>query len=118
MGLASALIIWSAGSEPLPVCLLVLCLAVYELGWGAADEACMGFWRYWWVSGFLGTLFAWLFEFWPHVFHGRLEFISVWSVVLWATVGGLLELVRRSHISRRLKLLAVAAAVGVAGVPE
>ena len=114
VGLASALAIWSAGSESLPAWALVTGLAVYELGWQAPNEAWARFWRGWWVSGLLGTLFAWLFEFWPHVFHARLEFISVWHVGLWMIAGGLLELISHFNISWRWRLLAIAAAAGTA----
>lgn len=134
VGAASALGMWSAGSELLPAWLLVAGLAVWELmraGGGRAGarpskrptESAMqprtlaGFWRGWWVSGFLGTTAAWLFEFWPHVFHGRLEFISVWHVSLWVICGALLEYVARSRGSATLQtLLAIGTAIGLAVV--
>jgi hypothetical protein len=114
VGLASALMIWSAGSEILPVWALVAGLALWELGWKTADEAYVRFWRGWWVSGLLGTLCAWLFEFWPHVFHGRLEFISMWHVALWLILGALFEFVCRPRISIGWKIPAAGAAIGVA----
>jgi hypothetical protein len=112
VGLASAVAMWSAGSEMLPAWGLVAGLALWELGWRVPDEAHIQFWRGWWISGLLGTLSAWLFEFWPHVFHGQLEFISVWSVTLWAVTGGLLEWVGRPRVSRGGKLLGIAVAAG------
>lgn len=114
VGLTSALAIWSAGSEVLPVWALVTGLALWELGWRTADEAHVRFWRGWWVSGLSGTFCAWLFEFWPHVLHGRLEFISIWHVALWLILGVLLEFVRLPRISIGWKIPAAAAAVGVA----
>jgi hypothetical protein len=116
VGLATAVAIWSAGSEMMPACGLVGGLALYELGWKTADEAHKQFWRAWWISGLLGTMAAWLFEFWPHVFHGDLELISVWHVALWAIGGGLLEVVNCPRMPRGLKILAIVAAVGLAGL--
>jgi hypothetical protein len=114
VGLAMAVAIWSAGSEILPAGALVAGLAVWELGRGTPDDAHVRFWRGWWVSGLLGTAAAWLFEFWPHVFHGRLEFISVWHVTLWVIIGGLLELFARLRISLGWKLIAFLLAAGIA----
>jgi hypothetical protein len=84
VGIASAAAMWSAGTEMLPAWLAVAGLAAYE-----AERS--AFWRGWWIAGLAGTTAAWLFEFWPHVFHGRLEFISVWHVVLWLAGGAALE---------------------------
>jgi hypothetical protein len=84
IGIASAVAMWSAGTEILPVWLAVAGLAAYE-----AERS--AFWRGWWIAGLTGTTAAWLFEFWPHVFHGRLEFVSVWHVVLWMAGGAALE---------------------------
>lgn len=108
VGLACALLIWSAGLEVLPVWALVAGLAWYELARKPTGEV-IDFWRAWWVSGLVGTVLAWLFEFWPHVFHGHLEFISVWHVTSWLIVGGLLELAGRPRVPVTWKVLAVAA---------
>jgi len=116
VGIATALAIWSAGSEMMPACGLVGGLALYELGWQTADEGHKQFWRGWWISGLVGTLIAWLFEFWPHLFSQHLELISAWHVALWLIGGGLLELVSRSPISKSWKLLAILLAAGLSVV--
>ncbi len=107
VGLVTALGMWTAGSEMLPAWALVAGLAIRE----ARSET--GFWRAWWVSGLMGTTAAWLFEFWPHVFHGHLEFISAWHVGLWCVTGGLLEFLR-SERQRSRQVIAVLAAVALA----
>jgi hypothetical protein len=113
VGLSCAVLIWSAGLEVLPAWLLVAALAFYELSRRSSVEGITDFWRAWWVSGLLGTMGAWLFEFWPHVFHGHLEFISVWHVGSWLVVGGILELAARPRVPMGWKLLAVAAGVAL-----
>jgi len=113
VGLASAAGMWSAGSELLPALGLVAGLAVYETGWRSKDDKRMRFWRGWWIAGLVGTAVAWLFEFWPHVFHGRLEYISVWHVIACGVCGGLLELLYRSKAGGWEKLAMVGAAVGL-----
>ena len=117
IGLASALGMWSAGSELLPAWLLVAGLAVWETGEHGEN---LPFWRAWWVSGLLATMAAWVFEFWPDLFHGHLEFISVWHVALWCLCGILLEfLARRRPVSTPTKagalLLTLLAAIVAAG---
>ncbi len=107
VGLACAMLIWSAGLEALPAWALVAGLAMYELGFASGPEEAKRFWRGWWVSGFIGTTVAWLFEFWPRVFHGHLEFISVWHVVSWAIIGVVLEFIGRPQVAGGWKVLAV-----------
>jgi hypothetical protein len=111
LGLIGALALWSGGSELLPAWMLVAGLAVYDNVFAnSVDEAVFSFWRAWWVWGCIGTCVAWLFEFWPHPFHGHLEFISVWHVSLWAIVGGLIESSRGFSWVRSHRLLAVSIA--------
>ena len=112
VGSACALLIWSAGLEVLPAWALVAGLAFYELGWESSAEGTVEFWRAWWVSGLLGTMVVWLWEFWPYVFHGHLEFISVWHVASWAIVGAVLELAARPRVAVGWKLLAVVVGAG------
>jgi hypothetical protein len=111
IGLASAVAMWSAGSELLPALALVAGLAVYEMGWLSEEGERTAFWRGWWIAGLAGTTAAWLFEFWPLVWHGRLEFISLWHVSLWIIGGCLLEWLGRRRSSGRTKLMAVVGAV-------
>ncbi|HXI83935.1 MAG TPA: hypothetical protein VNL17_07570 [Verrucomicrobiae bacterium] len=112
LGLIGALGLWSGASELLPACLLVAGLAVYDNVFATSvDEAVFSFWRAWWICGCLGTCVAWLFEFWPHPFHGHLEFISVWHVALWVIVGGLMEASRGFPWVRSHRLLAISIAV-------
>ncbi len=96
VGLASAVGLWSAGSEMLPAWVVVAGLAVWEMSRAERRAHEDKFWRAWWVSGLAGTTAAWLYEFWPHVFHPGIEIISVWHVGLWLVCGGLLEYVARS----------------------
>jgi hypothetical protein len=116
VGLASAVGMWSAGSEFLVVWLVVAALAVYEAWRAPADVGRMKFWRAWWISGLIGTSAAWLFEFWPNVFHDRLELLSPWHVSLWLACGMLLEFVVRVRARCWWKLLAVGGALAVAVV--
>jgi len=113
VGLASALAMWSAGTELLPTLALVAMLAVYETGWLARDEKRTGFWRGWWIIGLAGTAAAWLFEFWPKVFHGHLEFISVWHVIAWCVGGALLECLAQWRMTQLGRWLAVIGAIGL-----
>jgi hypothetical protein len=112
IGLASAVAMWSAGVESLVAWSLIAGLGVYEAGWLARDDKRAGFWRGWWIAGFVGTIAAWLLEFWPRVFHGRLELISVWHAVLWGVSGTLLECLGQRQTPERRKLLLVVAATG------
>jgi hypothetical protein len=115
LGLIGALALWSGGSELLPAWMLVAGLAVYDnVLADSVDEGVFSFWRAWWICGCIGTCAAWLFEFWPHPFHGHLEFISVWDVALWAIVGGLIEASRGFSWVRSHRLLAVSIAALVA----
>ena len=114
VGLACAMLIWSAGLEVLPAWALVAGLGFCELSWRSPVEGTADFWRAWWVSGLLGTMVAWLFEFWPHVFHGHLEFISVWHVASWAIVGTVLELAGRPRVAVPWKLAAAVVGAGLA----
>ena len=116
VGLASAVGMWSAGSELLPALALVAGLAVCEAGWLTRDEGRTRFWRGWWMAALGGTTAAWLFEFWPHVWHGRLEFISIWHVGLWIIGGCLLECLARRRISGRTKWIAIGGAILMAVV--
>jgi hypothetical protein len=111
IGLVSGAAVWSAGSELLPALGLVAGLAVYETGWLPQDEKRTRFWRGWWIAGLMGTMAAWLFEFWPHVFHGRLEFISIWHVSVWIIGGYLLECLARRRQAQRTKWLLIGGAV-------
>jgi hypothetical protein len=81
------------------------------MGWLSQDEKRMKFWRGWWIAGLVGTMAAWLYEFWPHVFHGRLEFISVWHVAVWVIGGCLLECLARRPPAERTKWLLIGGAV-------
>ncbi len=111
LGLIGALALWSGASELLPAWMLVAGLAVYDNVLAkSVDEAVFSFWRAWWIWGCIGTCAAWLFEFWPHPFHGHLEFISVWHVALWVIVGGLMEASRGFSWVRSHRLLAVSMA--------
>jgi hypothetical protein len=114
VGLSCAVLIWSAGLEALPVWALAAGLAFYELCRRAETEEVAEFWRAWWMSGLLGTAAAWIFEFWPNVFHGRLEFISVWHVTLWALLGAVLEFASRPRLPLRWKMLALATGMVIA----
>ena len=111
IGLVSGVAMWSAGSELLPALGLVAGLAVYETGWLPQDEKRMRFWRGWWIAGLVGTATAWCFEFWPHIFHGRLEFISIWHVTVWVIGGCLLECLARRRHTEPTKWLLVGGAV-------
>jgi len=112
LGLIGALALWSGASELLPAWILIAGLAIYDnIFVTSVDEAVFSFWRAWWISGCIGTCVAWLFEFWPHPFHGHLEFISVWHVALWAIVGGLMEAGRGLSLVRSHRLFAVSIAV-------
>jgi hypothetical protein len=91
LGLACALAIWSAASEFLPMLGLLAALVLYELRSKQGKTSPVVYWRAWWVSGFVATTMAWLFEFWPHPFHRYLEMLSVWQVMVWVTLGALLE---------------------------
>src|ERR1039458_2142415 len=108
---SSGVAMWSAGSELLPALGLVAGLAVYETGWLPQDEKRMRFWRGWWIAGLVGTATAWCFEFWPHIFHGRLEFISIWHVTVWVIGGCLLECLARRRHTEPTKWLLVGGAV-------
>ena len=113
VGLSCAVLIWSAGLEVLPAWLLVAGLAFYELSRRSSVGGTADFWRAWWVSGLMGTTAAWLFEFWPHVFHGHLEFISVWHVTSWAILGAVLEFARSPRVPVSQKLLVLAIGTGI-----
>ena len=104
IGLLSALAMWSGGSELLPAWGLIAGLAVWETGWRSEN---VRFWREWWISGLLGTTAAWVIEFWPNLFHGHLEFISIWHVGLWCLCGGLVEFLARSRVGPAAKIGAV-----------
>jgi hypothetical protein len=114
VGLASAVAMWSAGSELLPALALVAALAVYETGWLKQESGRKMFWRGFWIVGLAGTTAAWLFEFWPHVWHGRLEFISIWHVGLWVIGGCLVECLTRRQFDGMTKWMAIGGAVLVA----
>lgn len=111
VGICSALGMWSGGSELLPVWGFVALLAVWEVGWRGENVT---FWRAWWVSGLLSVAAAWVFEFWPDLFHGHLEFISVWHVALWGLCGGLLELLASRQMGAAAKIAAVFVAMALA----
>jgi hypothetical protein len=116
VGLVSALAMWSAGSELLPTWGFLAGLAVWETGWRSEN---ITFWRTWWVCGLVGTAAAWSFEFWPNLFHGHFEFISVWHVGLWCLCGGLLEFLARKQVGVTARigatLLTMSAAIMAAG---
>ena len=111
VGLVSALAMWSAGSELLPAWGAVAALAVWERGWRAENPR---FWRAWWMSGALGTAAAWAFEFWPNLFHGYLEFVSVWHVGLWLLCGGLLEFLGWRPMKPAARIAAVLVVISAA----
>lgn len=115
VGTAGGLALWSGGTELLTIWGLVAALAVKE---ALARDDSAGFWRGWWLSGLMVTLGGLLLEFWPHPFHDRLEFLSIWHVGLWAILGGLLEYLRATQkpAAQRLGVLvAVLLALATAG---
>jgi hypothetical protein len=87
--------LWSAGSELLPVFALLLALMAIELYREKTREPAAPFWQAWWISGLLVTAGAWLYEFWPAVWHGRVEMISPWHVALWLWAALLVQARRR-----------------------
>ena len=108
VGVVSALGLWSAGSELLPAWGFVAALAVWETGWLGEDARS---WRAWWIAGLLGTLAAWVFEFWPDLLHGYLEFISIWHVGLWILVGGTVECLARRRMGHAARIATVLVAL-------
>jgi hypothetical protein len=111
LGVVNALGLWSAGSEFLPAWLTVAGLAVWEMLFREPLADSARFWRSWSIAGVTSLTAAWLFEFGPHPFHGRLEFLGVWHVSAWALTAVLLESSLRFPTVRRQRRLAVALTV-------
>lgn len=109
LGAVCALMTWSAATESLLLTLPLFLLSCYETATPARlPEDTKLFWRAWWGSGMAFTTAAWLFEFWPRLFHGRLEFLSVWNVGLWIIAGVTVEVLSR----HRFRLAEAAAVLG------
>lgn len=112
-GAAAAVGLWSGASEVLPFWWLVAALAVWELWPRVSDRespdatALSRYWQGWWVSGAVFTTAAWLWEFWPQPFHGHLEFLSAWHVVLWLVAGALLHYIHGRRPARGKTVRAV-----------
>ncbi len=116
VAIACVVAFWSGASEFLPMWGLVAWLALSELLSNDHERSCRAFWRSWWISRLIGTTSAWLFEFWPHPFHGYLEMLSVWHVGLWVVVGALIEyLVRGSGAKLEWRRAATYAALLLTG---
>ena len=110
LGIGCALMTWSAATESLLLTLPLFLLGCWETFRRPATEGTLPFWRGWWIVGLAGTSAAWLFEFWPIVFHSHLEFLSIWNVALWAVGGAVLELFARRRLRPPQAMAALACA--------
>ena len=89
LGLASGLLLWSAGFEMLPLWGATLLLAWFEVHRQPDTRTA---WRWWWRTGTVVTTLALLIEFPSALLAPTLGHLSSYHVIFWLLGGALLEI--------------------------
>lgn len=105
MGLASGLLLWSAGFEMLPLWGATLLLAWLEV---RTQPDTVTTWRWWWRTGTMVTTLALLIEFPSALLTPTLGHLSSYHIIFWLLGGALLELHARRPRTRTFALVSLA----------